>query len=163
MKKWVPWILVASFVAWIVGAMIPVQEKEGFQYSAFGKLPVLLNGRVQPFDSVARNALLDIHGTQTVRPSAGATDKTILGPMEWLLEAMAKPEEADKRRIFRLENQQLRALLNSSEGRLGQISFQQIKPQWEQIAKEAESIMDPKMIPSCALAMKRTSSTFITA
>ncbi len=147
MKKWLPWILVAIFVAWIVGAMMPVHETEGFQYSAFGKLPVLLNGRVQPFDSVARNALLDIHGTQTVRPSADSTDKTILSPMEWLLEAMAKPEEADKRRIFRLENQQLRALLNSSEGRLGQVSFQQIKPQWEQIAREAESIMDPKHDP----------------
>ena len=144
MKKWLSWILIGCFVAWIVGAMIPVHEKEGFQYSSFGKLPVLLNGRVQPFDSVARNALLDIHGTQTVRPPKDSADKTILSPMEWLLEAMAKPEAADRRRIFRVETQQLRALLNSTEGRLGQVSFEEVRPQWEQIARQAEALMGPE-------------------
>ncbi len=32
----------------------------------FGRLPVLLNGRIKPLDTVARNSLLIIHGKQTL-------------------------------------------------------------------------------------------------
>ena len=38
----------------------------GFHTRDFGRLPVLLNGRVQPLDSVARNTLLQIRERQSV-------------------------------------------------------------------------------------------------
>ena len=59
-----PWILVALFAAWVLSAFRPPKE-QGFKLSEFGKLPVLLEGRVQPLDSVARNTLLQ---TRTSRP-----------------------------------------------------------------------------------------------
>ena len=31
---------------------------------AFGRLPILFNGRLQPMDSLARNSLLQIRGKQ---------------------------------------------------------------------------------------------------
>src|ERR1043166_8934368 len=107
MKKYFPWILTGCFAAWVLSSLTPAPEKDGFHVNQFGKLPVLLNGRVQPFDSVARNSLLSIHGTQTVRPAKDATNKKILTATEWLLETMTRPEDCDNRKIFRIENREL--------------------------------------------------------
>ena len=69
MKKWilklVPWALFALFATEIVAIVVPKPDKD-FRVQDFGRLPVLLNGRVQPFDSVGRNALLQIRGTASV-------------------------------------------------------------------------------------------------
>ena len=65
-----PWLVAGLAVAWLVSTLIPPAEKE-FQSREFGRLPVLLNGRVQPLDSVARNALLQLRAKQSVR----VTDK----------------------------------------------------------------------------------------
>src|ERR1043166_6615757 len=119
MKKYFPWILTGCFAAWVLSSLTPAPEKDGFHVNQFGKLPVLLNGRVQPFDSVARNSLLSIHGTQTVRPAKDATNKKILTATEWLLETMTRPEDCDNRKIFRIENRELRAWVGAMEGRLG--------------------------------------------
>ena len=51
--SWMPWAIVTVFAAWIIGSMAPPREKEGFHYQAFSELPALLNGRIQPLDSVA--------------------------------------------------------------------------------------------------------------
>jgi len=92
MKKWLPWILLGSFALWLVAQLMPARDKEGFRINEFGKLPILLNGRVQPMDSMARNALLMISGKSVVRINEG---KDTMPAIEWALEAMSKPEEAD--------------------------------------------------------------------
>jgi hypothetical protein len=54
-----PWALLSLFLADVVAVFVPKPEG-AYHWRAFGSLPVLLNGRVQPFDSVGRNALLQI-------------------------------------------------------------------------------------------------------
>src|SRR5436190_16989769 len=99
MKKWLPVILVLVFAAWVASSLRPKPET-GFQTRQFGKLPVLLNGRIQPLDSVARNSLLQLRTKQTL-----ALEKNEkLTAIEWLLEVMAKPELADERKVFRIDN-----------------------------------------------------------
>lgn len=44
MKKWMPWILVIIFAAW-VASTLPQKPETRFQTREFGQLPVLLNGR----------------------------------------------------------------------------------------------------------------------
>ena len=146
MRKWFPWILTALFAAWILGALSPVRE-EGFHLNEFGKLPVLLNGRVQPLDSVARNTLLNIHGTQTVRPPKDSADKKILSSLEWMMEVMTKPEQADTRKIFRIETKELRALVGANEGRLGEASFNDLTNQLLQVEEQARHIAETKKEP----------------
>ena len=78
---------------------------EDFRVHEFGRLPVLLNGRVQPFDSVARNALLQIRGTgyvplQEKKSYEFWKHPTKLKATEWLMEVMTRPEVADTRPIF---------------------------------------------------------------
>lgn len=108
MKKWifklVPWCILAVFVAEIVAILLPRPDKD-FHLQDFGRLPVLLNGRVQPFDSVGRNALLQIRGTASVPLEEKKSYEFWKHPKklkatEWLTEVMMKPEVADTRPIF---------------------------------------------------------------
>ena len=76
--KWVPWLTVLVLAGWLLSTFRPPPET-GFHTRDFGKLPVLLNGRIQPFDSVARNSLLQIRTRQSLgdahrRPVAGGAD-----------------------------------------------------------------------------------------
>ena len=138
MKKWFPWILVAIFAAWSLAALKPVPKKEGFDLKEFGRLPVLLNGRVQPFDSVGRNALLSMSGKSEVRTE----DKKSLSATEWLLEAMMKPEQADTRKIFRAQHPDLESLLGTPNARLEYYSFNDITNHLEEIEQKARAIAE---------------------
>ena len=44
----------------IIFSALSLAKTEEFSYSNLGKLPILFNGRIQPFDSVARYNLLII-------------------------------------------------------------------------------------------------------
>src|SRR3954463_12935150 len=105
----VPWIVTGIFGAYLAASAFPLPVGPGSAYdvSAFGRLPVLTNGRVQPFDSVARTGLLQIRGPVSALidgfKSPQARPATI-DPTEWLLEGLAKPDTADTRRIFPIKS-----------------------------------------------------------
>jgi ABC-type transport system involved in cytochrome c biogenesis permease subunit len=138
-----PWILVAAFAAWVLSALRPPIEP-GFKLSEFGKLPVLLEGRVQPLDSVARNTLLQIRTKTTVLLDDG---RTSMPAIEWLAEAMIKPELADTRKIFRIDAATMRgsgpemlALLHLSE-KQKYFSLNDIKPAIPELQKQTDRIV----------------------
>ncbi len=111
-----PWLFVALFVAEIVAVFAP--KKEGaLHVREFGRLPVLQNGRVQPFDSVGKNTLLQMRGTSDVPLEEVPSWKfwhhgKKLKSSEWLLEVLFKPEVADTRPIFLIHHPDLLAELN---------------------------------------------------
>ena len=49
----------------------PKTAKDDVDLARFGKIPVLVGGRVKPLDTVARNSLLIIHGKQELRLEGG--------------------------------------------------------------------------------------------
>lgn len=59
MKQRLPLIITALFALWILGALMPRRDPE-YAFGAFGRLPVVFNGRLQPVDSLARNSLTRI-------------------------------------------------------------------------------------------------------
>jgi ABC-type transport system involved in cytochrome c biogenesis permease subunit len=134
MKKFIPWILVGGFAAWVIVSLHQPPET-GFQTREFGKLPVLMDGRFQPFDSVARNSLLQIRTKQTVPLDNGQT----MSATAWLLEVLMKPEQADDRKIFRIDNGEVLALLKLPENQKF-YSFSQLRPQADEIQKQADRI-----------------------
>jgi ABC-type transport system involved in cytochrome c biogenesis permease subunit len=115
--NWWPWALAAGMMAWAISSLFP-RAQEGWQVREFGRLPVLQGGRVQPFDSVARNSLQRLRGKQTapVRLHFGIWRAESRGQsmpaMEWLLEVMFKPSVADTRKVFRIDHPQLTALFD---------------------------------------------------
>lgn len=95
--------------------MIPVREPPGFHTEEFGRLPVLVNGRVMPFDTLARLSLLAMnhHGTGTT--SEGKT----LSQCQWLLDVLMTPERADTAKVFDVTNPDVLGLFDwqVSEGK----------------------------------------------
>jgi ABC-type transport system involved in cytochrome c biogenesis permease subunit len=118
-QRWLPWAIVIFFAAWVIGNLKQPLEKSPFHVADFGKLPVVLEGRVQPLDSVARNSLLLIRAKSTlaIEPEGQMSDvermfKTKRMPaIDWMLEAMTRPEIADTRKIFRVDNDELKSML----------------------------------------------------
>ena len=131
MKKFVPWIFVVVFAAWTIVSLWQKPET-GFHTRAFGKLPVLLNGRIQPMDSVARNALMQIRSRQSV----GQMNATA-----WLIETMMNPDAADKLDVFRIDNLELLNMLQLPE-RQKYYSFNQIRPHLDDISRQTQRIND---------------------
>ena len=119
MKKWLPWILTGLCAAWFLSGAQAPKPRNGFNVAAWGRLPVLLNGRVQPLDSVARNSLLSMSGASTVRTTNGALSAT-----EWLLEAMTDPAAADQRKIFRVQHPDLAGILGGTNRRPAELFLQ---------------------------------------
>ena len=138
-KSWFPTILLSLFLLYIGYSLIPPKVKNGFDHVTFGSLPVLLNGRVQPMDSVARNSLLQIRGQQDVpldgnsatgwgdlwkmqEEGAGKLSYRAwwqfgkhpkkLKPSQWLMEVLMKPADSDNRFIFMIHHPQLLASMD---------------------------------------------------
>jgi len=137
MKKWLPLILTVAMAVWALSGLHQPLET-GFDSRAFGKLPVLMNGRFQPFDSVARNSLLQIRTKQTIPVAVNGQTET-WSAMDWLLEVMVKPESADDRKVFRIDNDEVTELLKLPDGQK-YYSFNQLRPQADEIEKQAARI-----------------------
>jgi len=138
MKKWLPWILTGIFAAWFLSGAQAPSPKNGFNVAAWGRLPVLLNGRVQPLDTVARNSLLGISGTSELANAGGGR----MSATEWLLEAMTKPEMADQRKIFRVQHPDLAGKLGATTEGLQKFSFNDLTNQYQYIKEQAQNIFE---------------------
>jgi len=145
LAKLVPWFFVALFAAEVIAVMAP--KKDGvYHLREFGALPVLLNGRIQPFDSVARNSLLQIRSTGDVPLEEVPSWKFWHHPQklkstEWLLEVMARPELADTRPIFLIHFSDLLSELKLQDkgvekSGLRYYTFAQLMPVLDEILKQ---------------------------
>jgi ABC-type transport system involved in cytochrome c biogenesis permease subunit len=117
--KILPWCLFALFATEIIVVLLPKKDGE-FHTREFGRLPVLLNGRIQPFDSVARNSLLQIRSTGDVPLEEVPSWKfwhhpEKLNSTDWLVEVFFKPEVADTRPIFLIHHPDLISELKLGE------------------------------------------------
>ena len=96
LRKICAWLIPSLCLLFIASAVFTAtRPSAGLDFKGFGTLPVVSNGRVQPIDSLARNALLSIHGKQSV-PGDGAPTT----PTAWFAELNFNPALADTRKIF---------------------------------------------------------------
>jgi hypothetical protein len=153
-KRYIPPIIVAIFLIYTAAAIRwPGRPNGAFDLAGFGRLPVSMNSRVQPIDSVARMGLLQIRGTVTlpfdnvgvatrvariVRPATGSLTAT-----EWLLELMTKPGEADARRVFRIRDRKLVSTLGLPAGP-GYYAFKDLAPRLAELAKHSARVAKVK-------------------
>jgi len=151
--KMLPWFFVALFATEIIAVMAPKKDGE-FHWRQFGSLPVLLNGRIQPFDSVARNSLLQIRSTGDAPLEMVPSWKfwhhaKKLKSTEWLLEVMARPEVADTRPVFLIHHADLLSELNLEDKGLAKsalryYTFEQLKPGLKIISEQSQKAADIK-------------------
>jgi cytochrome c-type biogenesis protein CcsB len=150
MKKWLPMIVMGLMAAWFLSTLRPPQDKT-FAFSEFGKLPVVFGGRVQPMDSLARNSLLQIREKQeaNLEPWKGMSAHTV-SATEWLAYVMMQPDTADRWPEFRIDNQELIALLKLPGKDLAQehdgqhYSWEEIRPGLAALDSETTRIQTNK-------------------
>ena len=148
MKKWIPILVTVLVAIWFLSTLRTPPDKT-FAFTEFGKLPILSNGRIQPMDSLARNSLLQIREKQeaNLEPWKGAFDKPrIIPATEWLATVMMDPATADQWPVFRVDNQELIALLKLPERNLAEkhdgkhYSWNEIQPGLQSLDRETERI-----------------------
>jgi ABC-type transport system involved in cytochrome c biogenesis permease subunit len=98
----------------LAAAVAQAQEWSRETLDLFARMPVQDGGRVKPLSTVASFALLRMNHQRAFRDAEGKSHD----PMSWMLEALFRPEEARKRRVFLVENADvLDAIGVSHEGR----------------------------------------------
>ncbi len=153
LSKIIPWCAFALFAIEIIVVMLPKKDGE-LHTKEFGRLPVLMNGRIQPFDSVARNSLLQIRSTGDVPLEQVPSWKfwhhaKKLRSTEWLLEVFFKPELADTRPIFLIHHPDILSEFDLAEkgvekSGLRYYTFEEIKSSLREINNQAQIASDTK-------------------
>jgi ABC-type transport system involved in cytochrome c biogenesis permease subunit len=108
-----------------------------FHLADFGRVPVLVNGRVKPLDTVARTSLLMMQGRQRVAGTEGAS----ISHLEWMLDMLYRPPVADRYQVFEVTHPELLALLElRPEAGAGKkrFSLQQFFPKLADLDRQAK-------------------------
>ena len=135
-------VLLAGAAA--VAANASSQRSSMLDVSAFGRLPVVMSGGIHPVDTAARLSLMRISGSDRVVTDTGSRlafwrGSRALGPTEWFLEVLTKPE-ADGRRIFPVADATVRGKLGLGTAPGGLYTFAELQPKVNDIAREAGRI-----------------------
>ncbi len=126
------WLIVAGALLYAIAPLFQHDQRGGFEMDKFGRIPVLLNGRIKPLDTVARNSLLIIQGKQTLR-----TDHGTLTATDWLAEVLMKQDEADLRKIFVIRNPETLTALGWSPDAGKYFSFREFVPHLQEVEQQA--------------------------
>ncbi len=133
LKRLAPWIAAGLALVGAALAALPPRAVRGFDTDAFGRLPVLEGGRVKPVDSVARNALLVLRGAQAFRHEGRS-----VGPDEWLLDVLFRPEVADRQPIFQIDDPEVLGLMALPQ-KERRFSFATLAPHIQEIERQAQA------------------------
>ncbi len=98
-------------------AKITQEHQSQFDVHEFSALPVLMNGRIKPLDTIARNSLLALHGKSKLKLPAGPDGKRppALTPQAWFMDVLMRAEVADQYPLFLVENVELQELLTADQ------------------------------------------------
>ncbi len=136
LRKITSWLIPALCLLFIAYAVFTAtRPSKGLDFKNFGTLPVVSNGRIQPLDSLARNALLSIHGKQNV-----PGDDAPATPRAWLAELNFNPPLADTRKIFPIHHDDLLGLTKLTRGEENSYSYAQLLPSFSALQPEARRI-----------------------
>jgi ABC-type transport system involved in cytochrome c biogenesis permease subunit len=125
MKRFLPWIIFAVAAGSIAANWLPPKTgKDNFDFAKFGKIPVLVGGRVKPLDTVARNSLLIIHGKQELRLEGSRR----LSAMQWLTDVLFNASVADRYPVFVVQNAEVLGLFAWEQSDRKYFSFAEFTP-----------------------------------
>jgi ABC-type transport system involved in cytochrome c biogenesis permease subunit len=135
MKRFFPWLVLIFAAAWVAASWLPPKiTDDTVDLVTFGKVPVLVGGRVKPLDTVARNSLLIIHGKEALRLPNGEQ----IGAMQWLADILFKPALADEYAVFVIQNSEVLGLFGWEQSDRKYFSFIELSPFLKQIDEQGE-------------------------
>jgi ABC-type transport system involved in cytochrome c biogenesis permease subunit len=137
LRRLVPLLILLLAVAYIASTLRPPAATDGApDHVAFGKLPVLVGGRIKPLDTVARTTLLQFQGRQTVRLADGSK----LAPSAWIADVLLDDRKANAYQVFEVVHPDLLALLKLSEtdgAGKKRFSYAQLTPGLPELERQA--------------------------
>ncbi|ATC62866.1 cytochrome C biogenesis protein [Nibricoccus aquaticus] len=113
MKKLIPILVLVLGALYLASGFRSPKNPTDFDVTGFGKLPVLLNGRIKPVDTVARTTLLTLQGRQRVN-NPERSEPYVSSPTAWLLDVVYRPELADTYTTFKIDNLELLSLIGKT-------------------------------------------------
>jgi ABC-type transport system involved in cytochrome c biogenesis permease subunit len=146
MKKYLPFVVLLLGLLYLGSTLLPPRRQSDFDLRGFGRLPVLVNGRIKPLDTVARNSLLVFQGRQDFT----APDGQHLQPIEWLLDVLFNPAVADSYQHFVIHNPDVLALFGKQPGTQEYFSFNDLRSGLTELQRQermAEAVDDGARTP----------------
>jgi cytochrome c-type biogenesis protein CcsB len=136
MKRFFPFAVLLIALVAVAFSLFPPRPAGDYDLNAFARLPVLADGRLKPFDTIARTALLELqHRQRVVTP-----DGRDLTPTEWLLDVLFRADLADHYQHFRIDNLDVISLfgLQREDGAEKKLfSFAQLSPKLDELQRQA--------------------------
>jgi ABC-type transport system involved in cytochrome c biogenesis permease subunit len=136
MKRFFPLAVLLIALVAVGFSLFPPKPPGDYDLNAFARLPVLADGRLKPFDTVARTALLELqHRQRFVTP-----DGRELTPTAWLLDVLFRADLADHYQHFRIDNSDVISLfgLQPEDGAEKKLfSFAQLSPKLDELQRQA--------------------------
>jgi ABC-type transport system involved in cytochrome c biogenesis permease subunit len=103
-EQMIPWLVMLTVAILLISrSRMPSYESTEANLHEFGKLPIVYEGRVKPFDTLARNNLRILSNREEFKDKDGKAQPAIL----WLLDVIADPEAARDHRVFRIDHPQI--------------------------------------------------------
>lgn len=144
-----PAVVTGLCLAYLIWLTIP-GKSEGLDLGGLGEIPVSFDGRTQPLDSVARNALRVISGRQSFR-----VEGKELSAIQWLIDLWVKPEQAEQYKVIRIDQPDVIGQLNLDRSEklfsIGQLRASESKlneqvSKAEQVDAKARDLYQRKMV-----------------
>ena len=133
MKRFFPWLALILAAVWLATSWLPSKVAQNApDLATFGKIPVLVGGRVKPLDTVARNSLLIIHGKESLRLANGSQ----ITATQWLADVLFKPAVADEYPVFVIQNAEVLGLFGWEQSDRKYFSFTELAPFLRQIEQQ---------------------------
>ena len=132
MKKYLSLAFVLLGVAYLLSTLRPEPNHTSFDLAGFGRVPVLVNGRIKPLDTVARTSLLTLQGRQRVS-TPEISEPFVETPVQWLADVFFNPEKADTYPIIKIDSPEVLALLGLTEA--------DTKIEYDSAAKRAMAVL----------------------
>jgi ABC-type transport system involved in cytochrome c biogenesis permease subunit len=114
MKKYFPLIVLLLGAAYLLSTLRPEKNPTQFDLGGFGRVPVLVNGRIKPLDTVARTSLLTLQGRQRVS-TPEVSGPLVHSPAEWLATVFFDPAKADDMPTIKIDSPEVMDLLGLGE------------------------------------------------
>lgn len=114
MKKYFALITLLLGAAYLASTLRPEKNTTAFDLAGFGRVPVLVNGRIKPLDTVARTTLLTLQGRQRVS-TPEVSGPLVDSPIHWLADVLFNPAKADTYPVIKIDSPEVLTLVGLTD------------------------------------------------
>ena len=130
-------------------AMPPKSSPFEHDLAAFGRIPVVYDGRVKPAETAAQSALLEISGKTAVKLGHDKDAKSIPA-IKWLLDVISESAAADEYEVFRIENLELHETMGVKKREGMRYSRKELRPRFK-LTNESLATLEGVGVPRSML------------